>query len=302
MHTLYSLRQNGENSEKIGQQMFVKHITNIQNSYFFSIKLIQALDQFLITELNLEESKYYPSKEKIRTHKLLNKNKLLSIIDATPINSVDNFNSSWNNEGEAILTLYRYIVDLDFCKDYLVFEEPSFEQSKDFLLKLIATAFKHVPEIDEALNNAFITWHDDKKQVVKAVLQTISQVKENDLELPLQIIPMQDNEEIVFGKRLVEKVLINQQEMLLILDKHIKNWDVERMAQTDQLLILLAYCEFIYFEDIPLKVTINEYLEVSKQFSTPQSSKFLNGVLDSLKNQLTHKKKINKNEKGLREM
>ena len=95
--------------------------------------------------------------------------------------------------------------------------------------------------------------------------------------------------------------MINEAELIGLLEKHTKNWDVERIAQTDQLIILLAIAEFLYFEDIPLKVTINEYLEVSKHFSTPQSSKFVNGILDSVKAQLLKEDKISKSAKGLRE-
>ena len=166
---------------------------------------------------------------------------------------------------------------------------------------MVQFAFKNSQHVEEAMTNAFMTWHDDKKQAIKAIIETIEAIKsEND---QLQLIEMDEKEEIEidFGKALIEKVVFNQNELVAMLETHINNWDVDRMAQTDQIIILMALCEFQYFEDIPIKVSMNEYLEISKQFSTPQSSKFVNGVLDSVKKQWQTENKLNKSAKGLRE-
>jgi len=302
LQALYSTKQNDEKSVNLAHKMFEKNVSNLQNAYYYAIQFIQALDNYLLSEIDLEKSKYFPDLEKIRTYSVFKNNTFLPIIDSTDtlVKRTAQFSADWSQEGEEIISIYNELKQQDFYKDYVVFDKPTFDLSKQFIIDIL-TFCNNLESYNTAMFTAFMTWEDDKKQSFKQVIESLKTTQESAEALSLYEIENEEHAEVKYGKDLIGKVIINEKELIGLVEKHTKNWDVERIAQTDQLIILQAIAEFLYFEDIPIKVTINEYLEVSKHFSTPQSSKFVNGILDSVKAELLKEDKISKSAKGLQE-
>jgi N utilization substance protein B len=303
LQSVYGFRQSEDQSPDFLLSLYQQNIDNLQKAYYHGIQFIKALEYFLLSEIDIETSKYFPEQERIRKFRLLSNNSLIPILDASTDleKQVKRLSITWDDEGE---TIHRFIKELEeksFVQDYLVFDQPSFKVSQKFLIQLIEFAFGKSKEIAEAMENAVITWQDDKRVVLRAMVATLKDLEKEGDVLSLYRFEEHAKTEVSFGQKLALKAIKHEAELLEVLQSHIKNWEVDRIAQTDQIVILLAACEFLYFEDIPVKVTINEYLEIAKVYSTPQSSSFINGVLDSLKSQFSKEGKLDKNEKGLRE-
>jgi len=303
LQSVYGYRQSEDQSLDFLKTSYQQNIENLQKAYYHGLWFIKALDYFLLSEIDIETSKYFPEPERIRKFRLLANNSLIPILDASTDleKQVKRMSISWDDEGEALHSFLKELIEKSFVQDYLVFEQPPFKVSQKFLIQLLEYAFGKSKVIIEAMENAIITWQDDKRVVVRALVSTL-----NDLEKETDILGLYRFEEharteVRFGEKLASQVVKYEEELLKTLQAHIKNWQVDRIAQTDQIIILLAACEFLYFEDIPIKVTINEYLEIAKTYSTPQSSSFINGVLDSLKRQFERDGKLDKNAKGLRD-
>lgn len=303
LQAVYAFRQLDDKNKDALKNLYHSNIENLQKAYIHALWFVKALDYFLLSEIDLETSKYFPEKERIRQFKLLANNSLIPIFDRSDLleKEAKKLGISWDDEGEALNSFLKDLVKKDFVIDYLVFDQPSFKVSQKFIIQLLEYALGKSEFIKDAMENAIITWHDDYRVVLRALVDTISSLKSEVSSLDLYNFKTDASTEIAYGEKLCLLVRKHEEEILTLVQKHTKNWEVDRIAQTDQIIMLLATCEFMYFEDIPVKVTINEYLEIAKRYSTPQSSNFLNGVLDSLKNELQKEGKIEKNAKGLRD-
>lgn len=305
MQAMYAYRQIEEKDKKSAHisLLFNKSIDNLQSGYLHSLQLLKALDYFLLSEIDIEMAKYFPDKERIRRFKILANNKLIQVLDNSKSleKAVTQYDVTWDDEGETLELFLKNVIEKDFVKDYLVFDEPEFKVAKNFIKQLLDFALIKSKDLNEALSNKVISWHDDKRMVMKAVEETIKGIDNADTVLELHNFKDNAQAEVDYGQDLIDFALENQESILKEVQSLVKNWDMERIALIDQVIVLLAASEFLNFPDIPVKVSINEYLEVAKVYSTPQSSKFINGVLDSLKNKYQKEDRIIKNEKGLRD-
>lgn len=144
-----------------------------------------------------------------------------------------------------------------------------------------------------------------RREVRELVLQALyaEEISKNDWDQIISTILKPkfkgEKKNYMFAERLFFETLNHQDELDEIIQRHIKNWDIERLTITDKIILRVAICEFLHFEDIPTKVTINEAIEIAKDYSTRKSGKFINGILDSALEQLTNADKIQKSGRGL---
>ena len=150
------------------------------------------------------------------------------------------------------------------------------------------------------MEELFTNWLDDAEYVVEAVQEVIQKSK-NELKLHLEKGNLKDKfkELTQFGIDLFNETANNKKEHQKLIEPKLKNWEADRLAIVDVILIRMAVSEFLYFPSIPIKVTINEYLDIAKEYSTPKSKDFINGVLDSLMRDLKSSDQLNKTGRGL---
>ena len=191
----------------------------------------------------------------------------------------------------------------DIKKRYIENEFPQKNKSKnkdlDFFIYFFSEIIWSSEILYEFIQDQNITWTDDIPMINSYI---VSIVKEHDLNKKnIFKIPEVNNykNEIVFGKKLIKQVFDNKDKLKSFLDGRIPNWDTERIAQIDLSILISAIAELIYFPLIPVKVTINEYIEISKEYSSPKSSVFINGVLDKIIKDLTDDGTILKTGRGL---
>jgi len=173
----------------------------------------------------------------------------------------------------------------------------SFNEDKSFIIDI----FKNVIAPNEKLADYFeginITWVDDIPFVNTWVLKELNSLKESKLYHLGKLY--KDDEDKKFVLNLFRKVVLKHQDFTEVINDKTPNWDAERIADIDLILIKMALSEFIHFPSIPTKVSINEYIEISKDYSSQKSSFFINGVLDKILKQYNTEKKINKIGRGL---
>lgn len=203
----------------------------------------------------------------------------------------------WSRSPELIRTIYAQLAESDYFKDYMLNSERSFAEDK----KLIEDFFKEMQScdaLDDALEEMSILWCDDLCYIIMMILRTLSNLRSSHTELKT-MAKFKSGEDSEFLKTLFEKTLVNYHANLEYIEKFTKNWDVERIVFMDNLIIVTAMTELTAFPAIPVKVTLDEYIEISKAYSTPGSSTFINGVLDKIVDSLTEEGRIKKTGRGL---
>ena len=206
---------------------------------------------------------------------------------------------SWVNNPGLIKELYLIMIESDVYKNYMADENRSFMDDRKFIEKLFNKVILVTEDLYIVLEEQSIFWNDDIEFVISMITKTIkrfNQLTDTDHRLmPLY----KDQEDRDFTKNLIRKTIINHDELHELIKEHSNNWDVERIAFMDILIMQLAISEFLYFPTIPTKVSMNEYIELSKFYSTEKSRNFINGILDKTLKDLKTSKKIEKAGRGL---
>ena len=204
---------------------------------------------------------------------------------------------NWSLYPELIRTLYAQLTESDYYKSYMQRSERSFADDR----QLVEDFFKSPQEceaLDTVLEEMSILWDDDLGYILMMILRTLSNLRPTHTEL--KVAPkFKSEEDPQFVKTLFEKTLVNFGEYQRYIEKFTANWDIERVVFMDNLIIGTAMAELLNFPSIPVKVTLDEYIEISKYYSTPGSSVFINGVLDKIVESLTAEGRIKKAGRGL---
>ena len=203
----------------------------------------------------------------------------------------------WKNYPDLIRTLYAQLSESNFYKEYMQRTERSLADDK----RLVEEFFKEMQSceaLDDALEEMSLMWSDDLPYIVVMILRTIDALRAShtDLKVPPQYKSEDDPR---FVKTLFEKSLVNYGRNQEYIERFTSNWDVERIVFMDNLIIGTAMTELTEFPSIPVKVTLDEWIEISKYYSTPGSSTFINGVLDKIVESLTAEGRIKKSGRGL---
>lgn len=231
--------------------------------------------------------------------KLLDNIAIKKILDSDQLYSYKNERKlNWKVNSDFVKGIYNDFVESDLFKNYINSENDSFEEDKKFLNDFFAEFLAENENFSEFLEEENIYWNDDNSFAIIMVLKTIESIKQNGNAA--RILPLFKNEDDrIFAQELMRKTIVNGEEQLAIIQKHTKNWDTERIAQIDLLILQLAFTEFMEFSSIPVKVTMNEFIEISKYYSTSRSNVFINGVLDKIVKELKAEEKLNKKGRGL---
>lgn len=192
--------------------------------------------------------------------------------------------------------VYQKLSALPAYAHYTSIENSTLNDDYKILVKVYNEFIANNEVTEHAIEDIIPNWHDDKPgimQWVSATLKDFSQSSDRNLPAPSQL-----KEEKLFAKHLVEGYLYHEEEFRELIKPKLKNWEEDRIAEVDMILIKMGLTEFLYLKEIPVKVTINEYLEISKNYSTPQSKDFINGILDGLLKDLKAANKLQKAGRG----
>ena len=202
------------------------------------------------------------------------------------------------NYPELIKHLYLALTESDFYKAYMSSETHSFKEDVDVIGKFYSQIACDDPMTDEVLEEQSIFWNDDTDFAGIMVLRTLDNLKSDQDHI--ELLPQYKNEEdLAYARELFRYTLVHFKEHLEYIGKYTSNWEVERIAFMDNVIMATAMSELIDFPSIPVKVTLDEFIEIAKYYSTPGSSTFINGVLDKIVETLTAENRIQKSGRGL---
>jgi len=229
-----------------------------------------------------------------RVFALLNQNSQLQ-------KDIDNMKIMWSTDGAftVISQIYQEIKKSDEYQAYMNSGADSFGEDKNFLISVFKENIVNNELLHDVLEDNSIFWNDDLDIVAIATIKTIENMSENDSGFETLTPLFKDEDDEKYAKLLFRNVILKEAECQKLISAQTKNWDVDRLAKTDVILMNMAIVEALDFPSIPVKVTMNEYIEISKFYSTPKSKGFINGILDKIFNQLKSDGKINKLGRGL---
>jgi N utilization substance protein B len=202
----------------------------------------------------------------------------------------------WHLDSKYVELLYDKIVGHKEFVMYASLPETSIKKDQAFINAIYTEIIAPSDELMDFLEDENITWMDDYPLVNSAMLMFLRKVKPGKQVVLPELV--KDPDDIKFAMNLFRKTILKHEELAQRVEGKTPNWDTDRIAQVDSTLIMMAQCEFLYFPSIPVKATLNEYLEISKDYSSPKSSVFINGILDSLLKQFQQDDMINKIGRG----
>ena len=209
---------------------------------------------------------------------------------------------SWDTDQiDQLKTWYQDILRKDEeVNKYQTSESPTAEDHKEIILHFFKKIIFKNESVGEYLSEMDLRWSENKP-ILKSLIAKTFQDYEEELEPPFELKSVSKNaeEDMEFFNVMFDETLAKSSELDALIEKKIKNWDISRVAMTDRIILKMAITEMMQFHSIPTKVTINEFIEISKQYSTPKSKQFVNGILDVLANELTSDGVIRKSGRGL---
>ena len=299
LQAFYAFSQSNNDDLKKGINEFNHSIKKTYDLYIYLIQIFIPLKRH--ARIKIEESKRsFLEKEDRFFSKSFIDNKVIHQIESSKAleKIVNDLKINWvgDVENDLVKKLFKAVYNTESFKEILISEDDSFENQKYSLIKLFKEEICNYDLLHHFFDEKSIYWQDDLDHVSSMIIKTLKSIKENE---DLVLMPLWKDDEKDFALNLLSTAITNKNEIDKVLQKYSKNWESERLAKMDSLLMNLAVTEAKEFSSIPLKVTLNEYIEISKFYSTPKSNGFINGVLDKIFADLKKDGKLTKVGRGL---
>jgi N utilization substance protein B len=302
MQALYAYFHSEDKSiAKQEKEMFLS-FERIYDLYLYLLLLLIEIRECGRNRIAIRKVKRLPTQADITPNTKFVDNKIFSIVSINKQVASESFKRkiSWEKDLEFVQKLFFKIAESEEYNSYMNSSVSDFKEDKKFISEI----YRNIIAGDESLEIFFeeknIHWADDIDFVNTLVLKTIDYINESATDnLPIAQLYKDEKEDKEFAKELFRKVIERSDETDKMIQGKTENWELERIAFMDVLLMKMSIIEFLYFPTIPVKVTLNEYIELAKQYSTPKSSVFINGILDKLLAEFKKDGKLLKEGRGL---
>jgi len=285
----------------IREEKFLKlSIQKLLDLYVLQLQLIVEVQKLATQKLAISKKKHLATKEELSPNtKFIENQAILNLVNSTSFVTFKNDNNinNWTLDDEYVKIIWKKLEKSDLYKAYLNSGDSSFKEDKNF----VQDFFKEIIAPDDKLADYYedqnISWLDDIPFVNTWIVRTLSKLKQNKIFVLDKLYKDEDDEKFVL--ELFRKVILHHISYEEDISDKTPNWETDRIADIDMILIKMAIAEFLKFPSIPVRVTINEYIEISKDYSTNKSGYFINGVLDKLSKEYEKNKTLNKIGRGL---
>lgn len=302
MQVLYAFQEGESDDLKKNEKFLLQSMENMYNLYLLILSLLVEIQIKAEDHLKKVQQKHLATSEERNPNRKFINNELLLLLKNNTLLKEELQNrkvNNWSLDDEYVEVLFRALLESSLYKDYMSTKISTFKEDKAFVIDM----FKEIVAPNEKLYNYLedknITWLDDLPVVNTAIVKLLRKANpkiDNNHFLPKLVKDIEDKE---FASDLLNKTTLNISSLNKEIEGKTANWDKDRIANIDLVLLQMAICEFQKFPSIPVKVTINEYLEIAKEYSTPKSSVFINGILDKLVKEYSDKGTLNKVGRGL---
>ncbi len=291
MQTLYSVdSMNGDVKPGEALNILTKKIEQSRYLFTYLVYFITEVARYAETDALHKASKHLPTAHDLNINTRIAGNELLWKIleEAGFKKAVAEFKPQLIIDKDLLKKTYLQLADSPEYKEYIELQSRDKKSEKDMLEFIFGSLMLPNEDFISHLEENFIHWDDDAEMMNLLVLNFLQKPSNHDFT------EMVSKEKWEFAKSLLQTVLDKKEVCMELIKPKLKNWDADRIASLDLIILQMGVCEFLYFETIPTKVTINEYIDLAKDYSTVQSGQFVNGLLDNIHKELTAENKISK--------
>ena len=302
MHALYAHYTAEEGDIVKSEKQLFFGFDKMYEMYIYLFLLITEMQTCAIEKIEQGRNKKLPTKEDLHPNTKFVTNRLIMALTHSKAlkKAAEETGVSWADQKDLVKKVFKELTATEDYQEYMESEERGWDHDREFLLRFFKRHMINVELLHDFFEEKSIFWNDDLDIVSSMTIKTLKTIEEGDDDVELlELWPKDAPEEKEFATDLFRQTLVLGEEHEKLIQETTKNWELERIAVMDILLMKMGLAEARTFESIPLKVSLNEYIELSKYYSTPKSNGFINGVLDQLFAKLKEDGKIKKVGRGL---
>jgi len=294
---VYAYYQNGGKNLDTAEKELFFSLSKAYDLYNYLLLLMVEVTKQANKRLNAAKNKLVPTKEELFPNTKFVENRFIAQLEVNKqlLEFSNNQKKTWENEADFVKTLCDKILESGIYKEYMASETSSYEEDRELWRKLYKNIIFNNIELDQVLEDQSLYWNDDKEIVDTFVLKTIKRFDEKNGAKQELLPEFKDEEDQDFARRLFRRTILNADYYRHLISENTKNWDLDRVAFMDVVIMQIALAEILSFPNIPVSVSLNEYVEIAKLYSTPKSGGFINGTLDGIVNSLKKENKLTKN-------
>lgn len=302
LQTLYAYQLSENKEVSRYEKELLKSVDDVYRMYIWTLNLLDEVSDYALQDADGRKNKHLPTEDDLVINTKLSTNTFIESLRANQdyLDGVKKYKVSWSFDPEIVRTIFAQLKSSDQYKEYLAQDDRSIATEKDIIKFIFKKIILKLPVIEQVFEEQFINWSVDQEVLQAMIAKTFknfaSEIAAHNKLADLSPSWVDDR---VFMIELLVHTIRYQSEYQILISEKTKNWESDRIALVDNLLMQMAICELLNFSSIPVKVTINEYIELSKIFSTQKSSNFINGILDKILGDLKDGGRIHKHGRGL---
>lgn len=300
MQALYAFFQHEHANAAQFEKDLYKSLDKIYELYFSILALILDLHHVSLVMIDENKNRYILRQEDLNPNMRFANNRLLTALAENKQlkAEIEKRKISWQNDFDVVRKLFNEIKNSPLYLNYLNAGEVGVKEDRDFIVQLITTYLSENEILVSLFEDKNIHWADDTFVAYNSVIRNFEDFNGDFIIQPLL---KDEQDDLAFMGLLFNKTILYKKQFEELIDKHTQNWEIERIANMDMLLMQMALAEILYIPSVPVKASLNEYIDISKEYSTPNSKTFVNGVLDKIISDLRAQNKIVKEGRGLKE-
>lgn len=302
LQSLYAYHVSEVKEISIYEKALLKSVDQVYEMYIWALNLLDEVADYSLIDADERANKYLPNEEDLKASTKLATNTFIESLRRNEAynQGVAKYKVSWSFDPEIVRVMFAQLKESEQYKSYLLEEDRSIAREKDIIKFVFKKILLALPVVEQAFEDKFLNWPIDKDVLQAMVAKTF---KNFSSEVPsanhLASLSLNWIEDKQFAVDLLGHTVRFGDNFQELITAKTKNWEADRIALLDTLLMRMAICEMVNFPSIPVKVTMNEYIDLAKEFSTPKSNTFINGILDKILAELQQSGRIRKNARGL---
>ena len=279
----YAYYQNGNRNLDVAEKELLFSLSKAYHLYHYLLALIVAVSKEARKHYEVESLKAQREGLPMPSSKFVDNKFAMQLEENKQLcDFISNQKQAWDDDIEFVRKLYSQIIQSTIYSDYMASEDASYEADREVWRKLYKSFIMENEDIDGVLEEKSLYWNDDKEIVDTFVLKTIKRFEPGN-SIKQELLPeYKDDEDKDFARKLFRATILNADQYQRYMSETSRNWDFSRLAYMDVVIMQIAIAEMLTFPNIPINVTINEYVDLAKVYSTPKSSGYINGMLDSI--------------------
>lgn len=291
---IYAYYQNGGKNIEVAEKELFFSLSKAYDLYNYLLLLIVEINRIAMRSVETAQNKYDRTGEgEAPSRKFVDNRFALQLEANEQLNAFrENQKKSWSEEDTFVRSLYKKITETDFFKEYMASDDSSYSEDRELWRKIYRHIICNSEELDALLEDMSLYWNDDKFIVDTFVLKTIKRFEEANGSKQELLPEFKDDEDKDFAHKLFRSTLLNADYYRSLIAGNTRNWEFKRIALMDLVIMQIALAEILTFPNIPLSVTINEFVNIAKVYSTPKSGGYINGLLDAIAKKLIEEKKL----------